>query len=374
MSKLSLAICLVIVAVFCGCSPRGTASADKQIESQWGPAQSSHIRVQVEPLTQIPNNGLQLPAVSPDGKWIAYLDFHSDEPIELAGLFTGRGLQPMSLYVRPVTQGAKAKLVCESGAAWPAWSPDNKKLVFVAYDEVGQCRLGIYDVGTGTTRYVSTGQKHIMMLTVSPSGKEAVLVVPGTTAKPSSLYVLNLDTSKVEQICKTNLQGSKFWPQWTRDGRIIFVLCHDGRSWLAQCWPGKFPPEKLCEIGISPSQIGMFQALAGLGKPLSPDDKHFAYYDTMADRIVLLRLLDGQQIKLPADTRAGCWLDSRRFVAADEKQMRLFTIPPTAPALLMRGSWLPLNGNPHTGEIILCTRGRHRSVFSLVRMRLLPSS
>jgi len=347
---------------------------DRQIEAKWEPAQSTHTRVQVEPMGEVPNSGLQLPVISPDGKWIAYLDFRNDQPIELGALFTGQGLEAMSLYVQPVARGAVARMVCASGAAWPAWSADSRRLVFVAYNETGRCDLGIHDVSSGRTRRVSMGQKHIMMPAVSASGKQAAVVVLKSEAESSGLYIVNLDTVKVEQICPTDFQGSRqLWPQWTADGRIVFVLSNDGRSWLAQWGPGKFPPERLCEIRMSASQIGMYQGLAGLGRPLSPDDKHFAYYDTAGDRIILVNLPDGEQIKLPTNIRAGCWLDSRRFVAADEKEMRLFTVGATMPALLMRGAWLPRNGKPKSGELVLCTRGRHRRVFGLVRMRVLSS-
>ena len=78
---------------------------ERQIESQRGAIRTVHTRVQVEPLGEIPNCGLQLPAVSPDGKWIAYLDYQSDKPIELSALFTGRGLEGMSLHVQPVAGG-----------------------------------------------------------------------------------------------------------------------------------------------------------------------------------------------------------------------------------------------------------------------------
>ena len=136
--------------------------------------QSSHVRVQVEPLGDVANSGMQLPAVSPDGKWIAYLDFRSDQPIKRDALFTGQGLESMSLQLQAVEAGASPRTVCASGAAWPTWSPDSRKLVFLVYNETGRCDLGIHDVTVGTTRRLSMGQNHMMMPAVSASGKKVL--------------------------------------------------------------------------------------------------------------------------------------------------------------------------------------------------------
>ncbi len=376
MIKAAAGLCVLILLFCWGCTPQAqppaSSGANRQIQGPWQASQSSHVQVQAEPLGQLPNSGLQLPVVSPDGKWIAYLDFRSNQPIELAALFTGQGLEAMSLHVQPVTPGAAARTVCASGAAWPAWSPDSRRLMFVAYNKAGRCDLGIHDVFTGTTRRISMGLERIMMPAVSPSGKQAAVVVLKTEDESSSLYVVNLDTGKVEQTCPTDFQDSRqLWPQWTTDGRIVFVLSYHGRSWLAQWEPGKFPPEKLCEIRISASQSGVYQALAGLGRPLSPDDRYFAYYNTVADRIVLLSLADGRCVELPVGTRAGCWFGSGRFVAADQKQMRLFSIRATMPALLMRGLWLPRGANAATSQLLLCSRAAEGRAFALVRMKIL---
>ena len=246
--------------------------------------------------------------------------------------------------------------------------------MFVSYKESRGCDLGIYDVAKGTSRRVSMGQKRIIMPSVSASGKEVATVVAKDEGESLGLGIVNLDSGKIEQSCPTELQDSRqLWPQWTSDGRIVFVLNQQQRSWLAQWGPGRFPPERLSEIRMSASQVGTFQALSGVVRPLSSDDKYFAYYDTTADRIVLMKLAEGERVKLGTGVRAGCWLGSRRFAGADDEQMRLFSVEATMPSLLRRGAWLPLNGNAQSGELIVCRRGRHSRVFDLVRIRVLTS-
>ena len=375
MTRLGIGICVLILAACYACTSDNKAPlADKQIEAAVPPAQGTHTRVQIEPVGEIPNNGLQLPVVSTDGEWIAYLDFHSDQPIDLEALFTGRGLQSMSLKIQSLTAGGSVRTICDSGAAWPAWSSDSKRLVFIAYDGFGQCKLGIYDLPTATARLVSISHKHAIMPAVSPSGRQVAIVAPGDVAESFRLHVVDSDTGKLIRTCPTDLPASKqLWPQWASDGRIIFVHAQGPRSWLAQWLPGGFPPDRICEIRIPDSQPAIFQSLAGLPGSLSPDDAHFAYYDTAADRVVLIRLRDSRRTQLPTAIRAGCWLDSQRFAAADDNELRLFSISSAPSALLTHGLWLPRSSSSANGvsSLVLCTPGRHPRMFSLVRMRVL---
>lgn len=333
---------------------------------------ATYVQVQVEPLGEVPNSGLLLPVVSPDGQWIAYLQFRGEQSVELDSLFTGKGLEAVSLHVQEVRTNAQVRLLCAVGAAWPAWSTDSKQLTFVAYNEAGRCDLIVYDITTGNTRRVSTGLKRMMMPAISPTGKEVAIVVPSVDPKPSLLYVVSLDTGKMKPCPDDDPSVRQLWPHWTADGRIVYVLGQGVRTWLAQWSPGKFPPEKLCEINVPSSRIGMYQTLAGMGRPISPDDRRFAYYDTARDRIVLVNLLDGQRTELKAETRSGCWLDSRRFVAATDEELLLFA-GAAEPSRLMRGPWLPRQSADKTDQLIALTRGQHRRVFNMVRMKVISA-
>ncbi len=375
MRKPAAGLCLLTLLLCWGCTPKTEppgSGADRQIQDPWKASQSSHVQVQAEPLGQLPNSGLQLPVVSPDGKWIAFLDCQDDLPPEPRCLFTGRGLEPMSLHIRSAEATAQPRILAESGAAWPSWSADSKTLLFIAYQQNGRCDLVVCEPQTGMTRRLSISLKPIMMPALSPSGTRAAVVVFEPRSQSARLHVVNLSTGNIEHTCPADSQSAQqLWPQWTPDGRIIFVLNQDGQSRLVQWRPGKSPPQELAEIYISPTLAGIYQAFAGLGRPLSADARHFAYYDTAQDRIVLLSLADGQRVELPVGTRAGCWFGSGRFVAADQKQMRLFSIPPSMSALLMRGLWLPRGANPGTSQLLLCSRAAEARAFALMRMKIL---
>ena len=371
MAKLVFGICILCIAACSGCSADSTASsAPEKIHTRLKPSQTTSTRVQITRIADISNNGLQLPVISPNGKWAAYLDFHSDRNVQFETLFTGQGSAPMSLHTRSLAPGGPTREVCASGALWPAWSPDSSKLAFVAYDPAGQCRLGLHDLSAGTTRYLSIPYKSVLTPAVSPNGRHLAFAAPGLQTGSFRLHVLDLTTGKLIHTCPTDLDNPKqLWPQWTNDGRIIFVYIHDQQARLAQWLPGKSFPRRLAELRISPSKLGIFQALAGLPEPLSPDDTRFAYYDTAADRIALLNLRDGHEQLLPIGVRAGCWLDTQRFAAADDQDLRLFSAPDAALAPLMHGQWLPRHGS--NDELILCRPGPHPGLFSLVRMNVI---
>jgi hypothetical protein len=398
-------LCVVSVAACWGCGRKPSPPA---IEGQWLPARVTRVQVQPERLGELPNNGLQLPVVSPDGCWIAYLEFRGQEPLGPEALLTGRGLEAMSLYVQEVRRGAPARLICPSGAAWPAWSGDSKRLAFVVYDPSGRCELGIYDVEAGADRRIGTGLKRMMMPAVSPSGDRVAVVAPTadpTTSAPAAettpetvsarLHLLTVATGKIQGCPGAEAGFRQLWPQWTADGRIFYVLAGVGRAWLAQ-WrppdrdaspsgpvPGRLPPQRLCEIYVPTSDCGVYQTFAGLGRPLGPDDREFAYYDTARARIVLLGLTEGAlsaagssgvstRTELPAELVAGCWLGPRQFVAASGEEMVLIA-DGGVPIRLMRGPWLPRGTVGRTSQLILCAPGSHPRAFALVRMKVISA-
>ena len=110
MIKTAAALCVLLLTLGAGCAPRTESKAEpvfeNQLQGQPKASQSSHLQFQTETLGEVPNSGLQLPVVSPDGKWIAYLDLAGDQPLELGSLFSGRGLERMSLHIQAVGSDA----------------------------------------------------------------------------------------------------------------------------------------------------------------------------------------------------------------------------------------------------------------------------
>ncbi len=374
MIKAAASLCLLSLLLSCGClvkTEQPSSALESQTPNPWKSSQSSHVRIQSQTLGQLPNSGLQLPVVSPDGKWIAYLDFRGGGRPEPSSLFTGRGLEPMSLHIQSTELGAGSRMLCESGAIWPSWSADSKRLLYIVYQQNGRCNLVVYEPQTSMTRRISMAVKPIVMPSLSPTGEHAAVVVFEPESQSASLRVVNLSSGKIEQNCPGASDGvQQLWPQWTPDGRIIFVHIKDGQSSLVQWRPGESGVQRLGAIQIGSSESGIYQAFSSLGQPLSGDARHFAYYNTGQDRIILVRLADGRGIPLTVGTRAGCWFGSGRFVAAEQKQMRLFSIRGDLPALLMRKLGLPRGANSTSGQLLLCSQSSDPRNFSLVKMKI----
>jgi len=350
-----------------------SASSPTLGESRWAPAAVTQTRVRVESWGDVPNAGLQLPAVSPDGKWIAYLQLRTGRAVSVDSPPPGDAIAAVSLCVRPTKAAAGGREVCESAAAAPAaWSPDSKRIVFVACDPAGRCDLAIHEPATGRTQRLSLPLRRIMMPAIAPSGDRLAIVAADETADRLRVYVVPLGSPDSLTVCPADESViGQFQPQWTADGRILFVTTRLDEAWLAQWKPGD-PPRLLYRINVPSSPRAVGQAFAGLARPLSPDDRRFAYYDASMDRIVLVDLSDGKRTEMPTRTRAGCWLGPQRFATATDEELTLYDCSNGNLALLMRGPWLPRWAGGD-GELVLCTRGTAPDMFGVVQMIVMPT-
>ncbi len=341
------------------------------------PSRITHVQVRVETLGDAPNSGLLLPVISPDGKYVAALRIRGEMPLSPDVLFTGHGARGFALELRAASDGAPPRTVCSAGALWPTFSPDSRLLAFVRHDADGAARLAIYDITANTTRLLSAGGKGLAAPAVSPRGGHIAVIATSPADGQSRLLVLATATGKITH-CPAAPGDRHYQPQWTPDGRVVFLLNRAGRMSLAHWKPGRFDPETLCPIDIGAAPLPAFQAFAGIDRPVSPNGKRLAYYHAADDRIALLDLTDGARTELPAGTRAGCWLNARTFVAATDEQMLLLRAG-QASVKLLRGPWLPRAAVPARDDapahrtFLALTLGPHRRAFRLARLQLIPT-
>jgi hypothetical protein len=373
----TISVFVAILGICVGCSPKPQSTKPTPLhtfaESKWQPTETSHARVRMVGLGSVPNSGLELPIVSPDGRWIAYLRADPDEAIYSDSLISGKKLANVALLVRGLHGDTEERLVCASGAAWGVWSPDSKRLLFIVYDDAGGCALGTHDMVAARTHRSDVGIEHMIMPAISPTGRELAAVTFSQQPDERQLSILDLETGTFRPSPPLEKIQGALWPQWIDDRTLIYLKGDTGGMFLYKWTLEQENPKRLYQINAPRAIDQTFQIFAGIADSVSPDGRTLAYYDTAADHIVLLDLGTGERWGLKPHTRAGCWFGHKIFAAATDKELLLGFIGTAVQKSLLRGGWLPRRGYPDTNRMILCTRGDDPWTFQIVGVELLPT-
>ena len=155
------------------------------------------------------------PAVSPDGRFVAF--------------FSSRDLTGIDLYLADAVTGKlEAKLAAPSvGSHFDAlsflysagsWSPDAKRLAFVAYAD-GDNEINLVDARSRkiTRRIRPKDIGAISTVAWSPDGK--TIAFSGMKGGLSDLYVFDLESGALRQL--TNDRFADMQPAWSPDGRSL---------------------------------------------------------------------------------------------------------------------------------------------------------
>jgi hypothetical protein len=158
------------------------------------------------------------PAISPDGKYLAFLSEKSLFSVDLylADAKTGQVIRKLTSKISN-THIDEFNFIESAGA----WSPDSKRFAFSVFNK-GRNRMLVVDVGTGTiVDDVSMGKaEQFSNLSWSPDGKN--MVFQGLANGQGDLYLYNFDTRQIRQL--TNDKYSDYMPSFSRDGKkIVFA-------------------------------------------------------------------------------------------------------------------------------------------------------
>src|SRR6202012_1540199 len=158
------------------------------------------------------------PAVSPDGKYVAFLSEKNLFTIDLylADAKTGE-------VVKKLTSKVSNSHIDEFNFIESAgtWSPDGKRFAFSVFNK-GRNRMLVVSVPSGRIlEDISMGKaEQFSNLSWSPDGK--LMAFQGLSEGQSDLYVYNFETKKVTQL--TNDKYSDNQPSFSRDGKkIVFA-------------------------------------------------------------------------------------------------------------------------------------------------------
>jgi Tol biopolymer transport system component len=169
-------------------------------------------------LTRLTHNGkVWRAAISPDGKYVAYVTRHEDK---------------QSLWVRQVATAANLEVVPSARVVYwgLTFSPDGNHIYFVRTG--GGIRAAIYQVaviGGPVKKLIETAN---VPFAVSPDGKQFAYVRESANEQESALIVANADGSG-ERLLAARRAPDFFYPHydgiaWSPDGRTI--ACHAGST------------------------------------------------------------------------------------------------------------------------------------------------
>jgi hypothetical protein len=249
---------------------------DKTLSSIWKNSIENTYRPFLKDTTQLPvghrvidekNSGKMnlAPAVSPDGKYLAFLSEKSLFSIDLflADAKTGNIIRKLTSKISN-THIDEFNFIESAGT----WSPDSKRFAFSVFNK-GRNRMVVVDVASGDiVDDVSMGKvEQFSNLSWSPDGKN--IVFQGLAEGQGDLYLYNFDTKQVKQL--TNDKYSDYQPSFSRDGKKM-VFSSDRTTYDQS--PGQDITFNLAELDLATghvTDIKLFNGANNLNPQYSSD-------------------------------------------------------------------------------------------------------
>ncbi len=165
------------------------------------------------------------PALSPDGRYVAFLsekDLFSIN-IFIADTRTGKVIQKLGKQAAD-SHFDSMRFISTAGT----WSPDGKQFAFITFAD-GDNEIAIWNLDSGKIdRRIHLGEVSALLnLSWSPDGQ--YLAISGMNGGISDLYILDLDSNMVRQL--TDDRFADLQPVWAPDGeQLAFVTDRGARG------------------------------------------------------------------------------------------------------------------------------------------------
>ncbi|HEX9974201.1 MAG TPA: tetratricopeptide repeat protein, partial [bacterium] len=163
------------------------------------------------------------PAISPDGRWLA---------------FSSRRSGNMDIWIKPIQGGSAIQVTSHrTDDIMPAWSPDGEQLVYVSYQDDAAGDIWIVSLRKRGDEFAVKGNPakltdylgQDISPAFSPDGR--FIAFASNRDGRQNVYVLQLSNNKIFQITKTGGLS----PTWSPDGkRIAFVATAENQSHFGQ--------------------------------------------------------------------------------------------------------------------------------------------
>jgi TolB protein len=151
----------------------------------------------------IKNEGEYSPAISPDGKRIAYHSNTSDHFFDV--------------IVEELSTGATQNITQNNGYDTdPSWSPNGQQLIFSS-NQGGQWDIYLYDLSSLETKTLISSDSMDNQARWSPDGQSIAFL--SRREGHSQIYLYELATKAVSRL--THTDQAVFHPSWSQDGKSI---------------------------------------------------------------------------------------------------------------------------------------------------------
>jgi len=211
------------------------------------------------------------PAISPDGKYLAFLSEKNLFTVDLflADAKTGQILRKLTSKVSN-THIDEFNFIESAGT----WSPDGKQFAFSVFNK-GRNRMLVVEIPSGRiVQDISMGKaEQFSNLSWSPDGNS--IVFQGLSEGQGDLYLYHFDTKQITQL--TNDKYSDYQPSFSRDGKKI-VFASDRTTYdqsLSQDITFNLAEMDLATGKIS--DIKVFNGANNLNPQYSADDKQIYF-------------------------------------------------------------------------------------------------
>jgi Tol biopolymer transport system component len=200
------------------------------------------------------------PALSPDGRYIAFLSARELFSIDLflADAKTGKVIRRLISSDRD-PHFESLRFIESAGA----WSPDSRHLAFITFSR-GDNYLSTIDVESRNVEHIRVpGLEAIMNVAWSPDGRTIALA--GQSTGVSDLFLYELESKQVRRL--TSDRYADLQPVWSPDGRTIAFVTDRGADTLLEQL--RFSQMRLATIDVSTGQVREVEAFRG-SKHINP--------------------------------------------------------------------------------------------------------